>query len=163
MSASVDCTQIGLFNEVSQQCLVKADWKVGKIKRRQRIFSQLKPLWLETSLCLSFSFLVQPLVPLPACFSRRGRERLLGVLCIRAGQFWVIILDFFLQLNLCVCYRENHFRPITDLCRTLLTPARSHIWRVNKLTRENSSLKFSTLPRVHNEHVPRFQDPMLSK
>ena len=86
-----------------------------------------------------------------------------GNMFIRAGQFWVIISDFFLQLNLCVCYRENHFRPITDLCRTLLTPARSHIWRVNKLTRENSSLKFSTLPRVHNEHVPWFQDPMLSK
>ena len=86
-----------------------------------------------------------------------------GHLDCRAGQFWVIISDFFLQLNLCVCYRENHFRPITDLCRTLLTPARSHIWPVNKLTRKKSCIKLSKLPRAHNEHVPWFHDPMLSK
>ena len=84
-------------------------------------------------------------------------------LIIRAGQFWVIISDFFLQLNLCMRYRENHFRPITDLCRTLLTPARSHIWRVNKLTSKKSCMNLSKLPRAHNKHVPWFHDPMLSK
>ena len=42
----------------------------------------------------------------------------------RVGQFQVIVSDFFLQLNLCVCYRENHFWPIVGLGRSLLTPAR---------------------------------------
>ena len=45
----------------------------------------------------------------------------------------------------------------------LLTPARSHIWRVNKLTRKKSCVKLSKLPRAHNKHVPWFHDPMLSK
>ena len=62
-----------------------------------------------------------------------------------------------------MCYRENNIWPILDLSRTLLTPARSHIWPVNKLTRKKRCTKLLKLPRAHNEHVPWFHDPMLSK
>ena len=56
-----------------------------------------------------------------------------------AGQVWVINSNFYLQLNLCVCYRENQFGLIVGPGRALLTLARSHICPVNKFVRKKSS------------------------
>ena len=56
------------------------------------------------------------------------------------GQVWVINSNFFLQLNLCVCYQENQFGLIVGPGRALLTLARSHICPVNKFVRKKSSL-----------------------
>ena len=63
----------------------------------------------------------------------------MDIIWIRAGQFKVIVSDFFLQLDLRVCYRENSFWPIRDLCRTLLTigeappPKNVYIWALPNL------------------------------
>ena len=53
------------------------------------------------------------------------------------GQVWVINSKFFLQLYLCVCYRENQFGLIVGPGRALLTLARSLICPVNKFVRKH--------------------------
>ena len=79
------------------------------------------------------------------------------------GQVWVINSNFFLQLNLCVCYRENQFGMIVGPGQALLTLARSHICQVNKFVRKKSSLIFIIVTGTFNRPVWWFINSMLSK
>ena len=82
---------------------------------------------------------------------------------ISPGQVWVINSNFFLQLNLCVCYRENQFGLIVGPGRALLTLARSHICPVNKFVRKKSSLILVIVTGTFNRPVRWFINSMLSK
>ena len=82
---------------------------------------------------------------------------------ISPGQVWVINSNFFLQLNLCVCYRENQFGMIVGPGQALLTLARSHICQVNKFVRKKSSLIFIIVTGTFNRPVWWFINSMLSK
>ena len=62
-----------------------------------------------------------------------------------------------------MCYRENHFWPIVGPRRSLLTPARSRTWPVNKYTSKISCVKLVKLPGPQNKCVRWFSDPMLPK
>ena len=79
------------------------------------------------------------------------------------GQVWVINSNFVLQLNLCVCYRENQFGLIVGPGRALLTLARSHICQVNKFVRKKNSLILVIVTGTFNRPVRWFINSMLSK
>ena len=79
------------------------------------------------------------------------------------GQVWVINSNFFLQLNLCVCYRENQFGLIVGPGRALLTLARSHICLVNKFVRKKISLILVIVTGSFNRPVRWFINSMLPK
>ena len=71
--------------------------------------------------------------------------------------------EFLLQLNLCMCYRENHFGPIVGPRRSLMTLAPSRTWPVNKYTSKISCVELVKLLGAPNRYVRWFSDPMLSK
>ena len=81
-----------------------------------------------------------PILILHAEADDAARELIMmRVVAVSPGQVWVINSNFYLQLNLCVCYRENQFGLIVGPGRALLTLPRSHICPVNKFVRKKSS------------------------
>jgi len=85
------------------------------------------------------------------------------ITCCSPGQVWVINSNFFLQLNLCVCYRENQFELIIGPGRALLTLPRSHICLVNKFVRKKSRLILVIVTGTFNRPVLWFINSLLPK
>ena len=93
------------YNETMQFFLHWLHLKCGRCGHRNAVFPRMPT---------SFHILL---------FTSSGRNSFKTLGCDISTLFesllspYHIISDFFLQLNLCVCYRENHLRPITDLWR----------------------------------------------
>ena len=129
--------------------LMRLHWKVFYESHDDNIIN----IWLITFLCHHILRIILPIIMIIIMITTATSP----------GQVWVINSNFCLQLNLCVCYRENQFGLIVGPGRALLTLPRSHICPVNKFVRKKSSLILVIVTGTFNRPVRWFINSMLSK